>query len=164
MEKLKSMIEKELKTFEEQGITSSNLQTISTFVDILKDIHEIEGEKEGYGMRYYPREGSRNVYMPIYRDGYENPRMERYPMGEERYRHTPMEHLFDKISRLCENMDEYVEGKERYRSGAHPGHMSEGLEKTMYAICTLIESLMDSAETSEEKEIIRKHIEKIKHI
>jgi hypothetical protein len=42
--------------------------------------------------------------------------------------------------------------------------MAEGLEKTMYAVCTLVESLMDSAETAEEKEIIRKHIEKIKNI
>lgn len=169
MEQLKNMVEKDLKVLEEQGITSSNIQTISTLVDILKDIHEIEEDRGDYGMRYYPREGTRNVYMPIYRDSYEgmrryDERMERYPMNEERYRHNPMDHLFEKISRLCENMEDYVEGKERYRSGTHPGHMSEGLEKTMYAVCTLVESLMDSADTTEEKEIIRKHIEKIKNI
>lgn len=156
MEKFKNMVEKELKTFEDQGITSSNLQTISTLVDILKDLHEIDDKRGEYGMRYNPREGTRNVYMPIYRGEYDN-----YPSG---YRHTPMEYLFEKVSRLCEHMEDYVEGKERYRNGAHPGHMSEGLEKTMYAICTLVESLMDSAETPEEKEIIRKHIEKLKNI
>lgn len=169
MEKFKEMVKKELKNFEEQGVTSSNLQTISTLVDILKDLHEIEEDRGEYGMRYYPKEGSRNIYMPIYRDGYENPRMydsymDRYPMDDGRYRHTPMEYLFEKIARLCEHMEEYVEGKERYHAGAHPGHMSEGLEKTMYAVCTLVESLMDSAETPEEKETIRKHMEKIKHI
>jgi hypothetical protein len=180
MDKLIEKIEKELKVFEEQGITSSNLGTIGELADVYKDLLEAEEKKKGrgeYGMRY-PREGSRNVYMPIYRgrgdyeyngrmygneyidDGYG--RMN--GRGGGSYRHNPMEHLFDKLNRILEHMEEYIDGKDRYHAGAHQGHMTEGLEKTMYAVCTLVESLMDSAETVEEKETIRKHIEKIKNI
>ena len=180
MDKLIEKIEKELRVFEEQGITSSNLGTIGELADVYKDLLEAEEKKKGrgeYGMRY-PREGSRNVYMPIYRgrgdyeyngrmygneymdDGYG--RMN--GRGGGSYRHNPMEHLFDKLNRILEHMEEYIDGKDRYHAGAHQGHMAEGLEKTMYAVCTLVESLMDSAETADEKEIIRKHIEKIKNI
>lgn len=180
MDKLIEKIEKELKVFEEQGITSSNLGTIGELADVYKDLLEAEEKKKGrgeYGMRY-PREDSRNVYMPIYRGrgDYEyNGRMygnEYMDNGYGRmngrgggsYRHNPMEHLFDKLNRILEHMEEYIDGKDRYHAGAHQGHMAEGLEKTMYAVCTLVESLMDSAETADEKEIIRKHIEKIKNI
>jgi hypothetical protein len=180
MDKLIEKIEKELKVFEEQGITSSNLGTIGELADVYKDLLEAEEKKKGrgeYGMRY-PREGSRNVYMPIYRErgDYEyNGRMygneymddgygRMNGRGGGSYRHNPMEHLFDKLNRILEHMEEYIDGKDRYHAGAHQGHMAEGLEKTMYAVCTLVESLMDSAETAEEKEIIRKHIEKINNI
>lgn len=180
MDKLIEKIEKELKVFEEQGITSSNLGTIGELADVYKDLLEAEEKKKGrgeYGMRY-PREGSRNVYMPIYRGRgdyeyngrmYENEYMDdgygrMNGRGGGSYRHNPMEHLFDKLNRILEHMEEYIDGKDRYHAGAHQGHMAEGLEKTMYAVCTLVESLMDSAETAEEKEIIRKHIEKIKNI
>ena len=42
--------------------------------------------------------------------------------------------------------------------------MKEGLEKLMYGICMFVETVMDFAETPEEKEIIRKHIQKMKGI
>lgn len=180
MDRLKNAVKKELDQIAEQGLTSTNLDTTFKLVDILKDIGEIEEDKKErgeYGMRY-PREGTRNVYMPIYRErgNYEyNGRMygneymddgygRMNGRGGGNYRHTPMEHLFDKLNRILEHMEEYIDGKDRYHAGAHPGHMTDGLEKTMYAVCTLVESLMDCAETPEEKETVRKHIEKIKNI
>ncbi len=83
-----------------------------------------------------------------------------------RYQHygPDIERFYDKIDRMMECVEEYFMGKNRYHDGAHPGHMVEGLEKTMYAVCTLVESLMDTAETPEEKETVRKHIEKIKNL
>ena len=166
MDKLKDMVKKELKNFEEQGINSSNLPTISELVDILKDMYEIDEKRGEYDMRYQ-RSGMRNYYGPTYREYDERMNYPddnyNYP-GRRPYRHSPMEYLFEKVSRLMDNMEYYIDGKDRYHDGAHSGHMTEGLEKTMYAVCTLIESLMDSAETAEEKEIIRKHIEKIKNI
>lgn len=83
-----------------------------------------------------------------------------------RYQHygPDIERFYEKLERMMECVEEYFMGKNRYHDGAHPGHMVEGLEKTMYAVCTLVESLMDTAETPEEKETIRKHIEKIKNL
>lgn len=83
-----------------------------------------------------------------------------------RYQHygPDLERFYEKLERMMECVEEYFMGKNRYHDGAHPGHMVEGLEKTMYAVCTLVESLMDTAETPEEKETIRKHIEKIKNL
>jgi hypothetical protein len=40
MEKLLEKIENELKQFEEQGITSSNLGTVGQLADIYKDLAE----------------------------------------------------------------------------------------------------------------------------
>jgi hypothetical protein len=40
MEKLLEKIENELKQFEEQGITSSNLATVGQLADIYKDLAE----------------------------------------------------------------------------------------------------------------------------
>ena len=48
--------------------------------------------------------------------------------------------------------------------GGTQERMNEGLEKLMYATCVFIESMMDFAETPEEKEIIRRHIHKIKNM
>lgn len=83
-----------------------------------------------------------------------------------RYQHygPDIDRFYDKIERMMECVEDYFMGKNRYHDGAHPGHMVEGLEKTMYAVCTLVESLMDTAETPEEKEVVRKHIEKIKNL
>lgn len=49
-------------------------------------------------------------------------------------------------------------------NGGDSERMYDGLEKLMYAICMFIESTMDFAESPEEKEIIRKHIQKLKNI
>ena len=89
-----------------------------------------------------------------------------YSARNGRYQHygPDIERFYEKLDRMMECVEEYFMGKNRYHDGAHPGHMVEGLEKTMYAVCTLVESLMDTAETPEEKETIRKHIEKIKNL
>ena len=50
----------------------------------------------------------------------------------------------------------------RYRDGGSNERMVEGIEMTMGAIVNFIESLMDIAETSQEKEIVRKYVDRIK--
>ena len=52
MEKLVELIKKELKTVEEKGLTTGNLDTTNKMVEILKNISEIKEDKqEGeYGM------------------------------------------------------------------------------------------------------------------
>ena len=40
--------------------------------------------------------------------------------------------------------------------------LTYGLEKLMYALCMFVESTMEFAESPREKEIIRKHIDKLR--
>lgn len=42
--------------------------------------------------------------------------------------------------------------------------MVKGLEDLMYTVCTFVEGLANNAETPADKEIIRKHIEKLSKI
>lgn len=189
LKKLEEIVTKELDQISEKGLTSSNLDTTFKLIDILKDIKEVdESEQEAKGgenMRYFERGGRGNyrengyngMYpMSMYENyrerggnggGYGYGNYENYERGGNgRYQHysPDMTRFYEKVDRMMEYLEDYYLGKSRYRDGAHPGHMVEGLEKTMYAVCTLVESLMDSAETPEEKETIRKHIEKIKNI
>ncbi len=45
-----------------------------------------------------------------------------------------------------------------------PDRLVEGMEMIMGAICNFVEELSDYAETSQEKEVIRKHLNKMKNI
>ena len=178
LEKLEEIVTKELEQIGEKGLTSSNLDTTFKLIDILKDIKEveeayIEKKRGGEEMRYYERGGRGENYGSMYpmtfaRDGrggeYGYGNYERGGSGRYQHYSPDMTRFYEKIDRMMEYLEDYYLGKSRYRDGAHPGHMVEGLEKTMYAVCTLVESLMDTAETPEEKETIRKHIEKIKNI
>ena len=76
--------------------------------------------------------------------------------GNDRFR----EHL----NRVIDGADMYEYGRERYMEGGSEERIYDGLEKLMYAVCTFVESTMDFAESAEEKEIIRKHIQKLKNI
>ena len=183
LKKLEELVSKEIEQISEKGLSTANLETTSKLVDILKDIEEVKDFKKeaqgGDGMRYYERggRGGNYNYGSMYPMTFERPRMyggdqgygnyENYERGGSgRYQHysPDMSRFYEKVDRMMDFLEEYCMGKGRYHDGAHPGHMVEGLEKTMYAVCTLVESLMDSAETPEEKEAIRKHIQKIKNI
>lgn len=141
MEKLKQEIRKELKEVEEQGISMNNLDTTFKLVDILKNLNKIEGEEmrdyryDDYGRRGMPRG--------------------RYSEGRMR----------DYIDKMMDGVEMYEYGKERSRYGhGEDERMYDGLEKLMYAVCLFVESAMDFAETPQEKEIIRKHIQKLSHV
>ena len=69
--------------------------------------------------------------------------------------------MWDRLERIMDGADMYNYGRERYRGGDSEERMYDGLEKLMYALCTFVESTMDFAETPQEKEIIRKHIQKM---
>lgn len=166
MDKLFENVKKELKQIETNGLSSSNLDTAYKLTCIGKNIKEIE-EKEGESkMRgryedggYNARGNYRDSNYSEYNDGYGRRGVpgsgrERYRGEGERFdRH--MEHIEDGI-------DMYMYGRERYFDSGDKHRMHEGLEKFMYGICMFVETAMDFAETPEEKEIIRKHIQKMK--
>lgn len=170
MEKLIQNVKNELKEIENQGINGGNLELASKLADILKDLYkakEVEKELEEGGeekyMRNYRdgewkarggyRDGGYNDYSRSYMDGrggtssgggYGNPRMR------------------DHIDRIMEGAEMYEYGKDRYQHGGTEERLYDGLEKLMYAICMFVESTYEFADSPEEKEIIRRHVQKMR--
>lgn len=172
MEKLINNIKKELKDIEEQGLSSSNLETAYKLTDILKNIKEINKmEEKGRYMDYREDSYRGGHYRDDYRDkGRDFVRRYRDDNGYGRYdRMIPPYRgndyrMRDKMERIMEGVDMYEYGKERYMHGDNDERLYDGLEKLMYALCVFIESTMEFAETPQEKEIIRKHIQKLQDI
>lgn len=182
MHKLLERVEKELENIADKGLNSSNLETTYKLIDIYKDIHEAkyyktevrEDMREQYDAR---QRDSRGRFMENgYNDTYNMRNGRGYNDGDyivrgsyrdsNNYGHFPMldERTERHLARMREGMENYQEGRSRYRNGDSQERMVEGIEMTMSAICMFIESLTDFAETPKEKEVIRKHLEKIRNI
>lgn len=156
MHKLMEQIKKELVNIEEKGINASNLELVGKLADIYKDLNEIENmEKGGKEMQDYGR------YRDNYRDGGYNARGNYREGGYNEGYGRRYSRMRDYMDRMVDGMDQYEYGKERYMHGGDDGRVMEGLEKLMYAMCMFVESAMDFAETPQEKDLIRKHIQKI---
>ena len=158
MVKLVNEIMEEIKCIEEQGLSSSNLEVLDKLADVANDLIKLEEKtqpQEVEDMRYNYNDGG---YNRSYRGG-------GGPYGRRggNYGHFD-ERLYDRLDRISEGMDDYLYGRDRYRDNGGQDRMQEGLEKVMYGICTLVESIVDFAETPEEKEIVRKHINKMSNI
>lgn len=165
MHRLLEKVEKELDNIGDKGLTSSNLDTTFKLIDIYKDIKESEyydcktREGDSYDAR---RRGSDGRYMSG-RDYWD----ERYHDGdwEARGRYNIDDKYNRYMTRMKEGMEKYTEGRDRYRNnGDSSDRMVDGIDMTMDAICMFVESLADFAETSKEKEIIRKHLNKMKNV
>lgn len=167
MKELQKKVKKELDNIAEKGLTSSNLEATNKLVDIYKDILEIcekehGGEESMYGARGrdgryrdydYDNYGARGGNSG--RGGSYNGDYGHYPLDDRTERH---------FLRMREGMENYDLGRSRYRDGGTNERMVEGIEMTMGAIVNFIESLMDIAETSQEKEIVRKYVDRLKKI
>lgn len=156
MHKLEEQIRKELTMISDKGLGQSNLEAASKLVDMLKDLAEVKekGGQEMYG-RYRDeyRESYRDYGGYNYRDGGYDRR------GGGRYSNSRMR---EQMNRMQDGMERYEDGRERYSHGGGEEHrIYEGLEQLMYAVCMFVESAMDFAETPQEKEIIKKHAQKI---
>lgn len=182
MHKLLENAKKELKQIEETGLNAGNLDNAYKLVDIAKNISKLQMMEEGEGKM---RGGYSDGYSDGgygrggYRDsGYSDGGYGNYNDGSYgrrgvpgsgrgrggRYRGEEGERWMEHLDRIMDGADMYQYGRSRYRDGGDSERMYDGLEKLMYAICMFLESTMDFAESPEEKEIIRKHIQKIKNI
>ena len=161
MEELLHKVKKELGNIADKGLTSSNLDTTYKLIDIYKDIKEAEyyekcNEEDTYGAR--GRDG-RGRYRGEDDWDKEHRRNETYnydkyyPLNErdERY-----------FTRMREGIYNYNEGRNRYRDGDSKERMIDGVDMAMGALVNFVEYMMDNVETSQEKEVIRKHIDKLK--
>ena len=68
------------------------------------------------------------------------------------------------MRKIMEGADMYSYGRERYEGGDSEERMLEGLDKLMYALCGFVQSTMEFAKTNEEREIIRKHLNKMNNL
>lgn len=159
MEELLRKVEKELDNIGDKGITSSNLDTTYKLIDIYKDIKEAcyyeDMSKDSYGARSRDSRSRYNDWDENkYRGDYGHDRY--YPLSErdERY-----------LNRMREGLYTYNEGRNRYRDGdGGKERMIDGVEMAMGALVNFVEYMMDNVETSQEKESIRKYIDKLKKV
>lgn len=166
MDRVLENVKREIKQIGEQGINASNIDVLYKLVDIEKDICEIKEKKREGGKeemmrgRYMERDsyGARDRNGRYMDDG------RRYSMKFDNYGNGYDDRMNQHLDRIMEGADDYQYGRDRYRDSGSQERMEEGLEKLMYALCVFIESMTDFAETPEEKEIIRKHIQKIKTV
>ena len=189
IEKLMENIKKELKEVGEKGLTNANLESTSKLVDMLKDLKEIQSEGQeggeyhrgGYGMNDYRMNGygamdgygNRGYDARGYNEGGNGARgyNERGYGGDREYDYMIRgsrgyngndSRMRDHIGRISEGAEMYEYGRDRYQHGGSTERMEEGLEKLMYALCMFIESTMEFAQSPKEKEIIRKHVQKLR--
>lgn len=156
MKELQKKVKKELDNIAEKGITSSNLEATNKLVDIYKDILEICEKENGGEDTMYGARGRDGRYRDYDYDRYET-------QGRSNYGHYPLDERTERyLIRMREGMENYDAGRSRYRDGGSNERMVEGIEMTMGAIVNFVESLMDIAETSQEKEIVRKYVDRIK--
>lgn len=161
IKELKTKVKKELDNIAEKGLTSSNLETTNKLVDIYKDIIEICEKEEGGESGMYDARGR---YRDYDYDRYDA-RGGRGRSYNDNYGHYPLDDRTERyFTRMREGMENYDAGRSRYRDGGSNERMVEGIEMTMGAIVNFVESLMDIAETSQEKEIVRKYVDRIKKV
>lgn len=159
MEDLLRKVKKELSTIADKGLTSSNLDTTYKLIDIYKDIKEAEyydncnENPEHYGARDSRGryKGDHDEYHGWHDDDYGR----YYPLDEREERY---------LNRMREALYNYDEGRTRYRDGGSKEKMIDGVDMAMGALVNFVEFMLDNVETAQEKEVVRKHIEKLKKL
>lgn len=172
MDKILNDAKKELSQIEQVGLNAGNVDVATKMLSIIKNVGKIR-KMEGEEMREY-RDGGNYTYRGgdyefttrgrgNYRgDDYEGEYGRRGVPGSGRGRYSHYDdRMMERLDRIADGMEMYQYGRDRYRGGDSEERMTDGLEKMMYAVCTFVESAMDFAETPQEKEIIRKHIQKL---
>lgn len=160
MDKLLGRVEKELENIADKGLSSSNLDTTFKLIDIYKDIKEADYYDSQVGSSYdAQRRDSRGRYMGD-RDSWKNEKWDS-DRSHEYENLGPMKRYFD---RLEDEMDTYNINRGRYRKGDSSTRIEDGIDMVMDAIHKMVECLYDYAETAQEKEIVRKHIDKMKNL
>lgn len=177
MNKLLQNIESELTKIGEQGITSANLEVLAKLTDAYKDLKETESSKYGA----YNASGNYENYRMPYRDDYNERGYNARHYSEDGYNaggyneygrqymnsreyNGRDNRIREHMNRIMDGAEQYEYGRERYQHGGSHERVMDGLEKLMYAVCMFVESTMEFAQSPQEKEVIRKHLHKMKNL
>lgn len=174
MHKLRENIDKELKSIEEKGLTSSNLDNAYKLIEMKKGLDKIDmmesGEysNDGYSrdMEDYSLDRMGRVYS---RDGeYSNDDYDRgnsYRRGRSattgRYVHRPN---YSRLSGDDEDMEKYRERKKEYsnsRDEGSKGRMLDALEDFMCGVSAMVKQICRDADCREERDIVKKYAREI---
>ena len=142
MHRILEEVNMEIEEIERKGLNKNNLDLLYKLIDIRKDIdiiHAMEKDSKHYG---------ENVYNYMYNK-------------DEKHKEEKS-YLMDSIHKVKESAEWYEHGKEYYETNGKADKMEMGLEKLMKHIHLLLEEVMECAESATEKQIIQKHMEKIK--
>lgn len=153
-DKVKELVEKGINKTIEDGIQTSNLDTLGKLVDIYKDIANIEHWKkeEENDMRYDRR----------YRDYIREP-YSREPYGRRR-RDSRGRYMGDEMMNdMHEAYRDYSDGREEMNMGNYGAKddTMKSLEYMMQSVVQFIEMLEKDANSQEEIEIIKDYTRKI---
>lgn len=159
MEELLRKVKKELENIGDKGLTSSNLDTTYKLIDIYKDIKEA---------CYYEDQVNPDMYGARARDSrgrYVDNDYDRYNTRNYNDKYYPLDERDEKyFNRMREGIYNYNEGRRRYRDGDSKDRMIDGVDMAMGALVNFVEYMIDYSDTPQEKEVIRKHIEKLKKL
>lgn len=148
-DKVKELVEKGINKTIEDGIQTSNLDTLGKLVDIYKDIANIEHWKkeEENDMRYDRR----------YRDYIREPYGRRRRDSRGRYMGDEM------MNDMHEAYRDYSDGREEMNMGNYGAKddTMKSLEYMMQSVVQFIEMLEKDANSQEEIEIIKDYTRKI---
>jgi hypothetical protein len=150
-------IEKEINKIADKGLTSSNLETAYKLIDMYKDLKTIEAmEEAGYSedyddsISYRGRGRSYRGYNSMDGDSYRG-RGEHYVRG-----HYSRE--------SADPRERYMSAKESYRY-SHANNdkqsMIDSLDDYMNEMSTKLQTMMNDADTNEERETIKRYMNKL---
>lgn len=153
-DKVKELVEKGINKTIEDGIQTSNLDTLGKLVDIYKDIANVEHWKkeEENDMRYDRR----------YRDYTREP-YSREPYGRRR-RDSRGRYMGDEMMNdMHEAYRDYSDGREEMNMGNYSAKddTMKSLEYMMQSVVQFIEMLERDANSQEEVEMIKDYTRKI---
>ena len=153
-DKVKELVEKGINKTIEDGIQTSNLDTLGKLVDIYKDIANVEHWKkeEENDMRYDRR----------YRDYTREP-YSREPYGRRR-RDSRGRYMGDEMMNdMHEAYRDYSDGREEMNMGNYSAKddTMKSLEYMMQSVVQFIEMLEKDAKSQEEIEIIKDYTRQI---
>lgn len=145
-------IEKEINKIAEKGLTSSNLDTAYKLIDMYKDLKTVEAMDEAGYSEAYDEDSYRGRNMRSYNGNSYARRGEHYVRG-----HYSRE--------SADPRERYMSMKESYRysrSGNDKQSMIDSLDDYMNDMSRKLQSMMDDADTNEERETIQKYMNKIR--